>query len=130
MYPDAVPRRVCVLLVDDCVEQRDLYELVLARDFTVLSASRGEHAIEVVQRERPDIVVLDVQMPGISGLETCRRLKANPSTASIPVILLTGNDYSQNEGLAVGAFVILEKPCSAQILADTINAAFDCTAWR
>jgi CheY-like chemotaxis protein len=127
MDPDTAVRRVCVLLVDDCPEQRDLYEVVLTQDFKVLSTSRGEFAIDIVHRERPDVVVLDIDMPGIDGFETCRRLKANPSTASLPVIMLTGNDHSQNEGLAVGAFVVLQKPCPAPTLNDAIAAAFACS---
>ena len=72
--------RPTVLLVDDCREQRDIYEIVLARDFRVVTAGRGLDALALATSERPDVVVLDVMMPGIDGWETCTRLKVDPAT--------------------------------------------------
>jgi CheY-like chemotaxis protein len=117
--------RPTVLLVDDCIAQRDLYELVLAPEFTVLTASRGSDALTLAAREHPDVVVLDVMMPGLDGWETCTRLKTDPVTADTPVVLLTGSndvDLSQH-AVAVGADAILNKPCSADMLVQRLHVA-------
>jgi CheY-like chemotaxis protein len=119
-------RRLSVLLVDDCAEQRDLYEFVLAPDFDIRTASRGAEAIALAQAQPPDVIVLDISMPEMSGLETCRRLKANRATATIPVIMLTGLDHALNQGLLAGAFTVLEKPCPDRKLIEAIATAVGC----
>jgi CheY-like chemotaxis protein len=104
-----------VLLVDDCVAQRDLYQVILERDFRVLTASRGDDGIALAVSERPDLIVLDVMMPGLDGWETCTKIKSHPVTADIPVVLLTAADdvdLSQH-AVAVGASAIMTKPCPA-----------------
>lgn len=114
-----------VLLVDDCSAQRDLYELVLAPEFRVLTASRGYDALAVAASEHPDVVVLDVMMPGLDGWETCRRLKTDSVTADTHVVLLTGCkdvDLSQHAA-AVGADALENKPCSADRLLRCIHIA-------
>lgn len=121
-------RRLSVLLVDDCSEQRDLYEIVLANEFHILTASRGAEAIAVAQIYQPDVIVLDIDMPEMDGFETCRRLKSDPSTARIPVLMLTGHDYGHNPGLAVGALAVLEKPCTDRDLTEAIGVAVACAA--
>lgn len=120
---DPAGRRVSVLLVDDCGDQRDLYELLLVSEFHVISASRGAEALSLAARQRPDVIVLDIEMPEMNGFETCRRLKADPATRSIPVIMLTGCDYIPDEARLVGAFAVLEKPCPESRLVRTIVAA-------
>jgi len=119
---ESVSLRPLVLLVDDCGDVRDLYELLLTAEFDVCTASRGEEAIEVAATERPQIVVLDIGMPGLDGLETCRRLKADPSTAGIPVVMITGGDYVVADALVAGAVAVLEKPCPDRRLVETIAA--------
>jgi CheY-like chemotaxis protein len=113
-----VGERPTLLLVDDCVQERDFYEIALAPDFTILTASRGAHGIELATATHPDAVVLDVMMPGLDGWETCSRIKARAETADIPVVLLTGvNDADLSEhAAAVGASAVLNKPCSADRL--------------
>ena len=115
--------RPCLLLVDDCVPQRDLYEIVLERDFDILTASRGAEGMEIAARAQPDAIVLDVVMPGMDGWEVCTRIRCDAATAGIPVILLTGaddRDLSQH-AMAVGASALLRKPCSFDQLRDTIE---------
>ena len=79
-----------VLLVDDQPFFLGLAEDMLApAGFEVLTAPNGTVGLEVALAERPDAILLDVEMPEMDGLETCRRLKANPATAAIPVVILT-----------------------------------------
>jgi CheY-like chemotaxis protein len=123
--PTGIFNRPNVLLIDDCVEQRDLYEFALAHDFNILTAARGAEGASLAARERPDAIILDVLMPGMDGWETCTHIKCNARTAHIPVILLTGTndrDLSQH-AIAVGATAVLTKPCSADRLRDAIRVA-------
>jgi CheY-like chemotaxis protein len=116
-----------LLLVDDCVAVRELYEMVLEPEFAIVTANRGDDGIAVAIAEHPDVIVLDVAMPGLDGWETCAALKSNPSTARIPVILLTGVedvDLSQH-AMAVGAYAVLNKPCPADRLLMQIRSALD-----
>ena len=119
--------RMQLLLVDDCVAERDFYELTLAPDFKVITASRGDQGLAMARRERPHAIVLDVMMPGMDGWETCTRIKCDAVTADIPVILLTGandRDLTQHAH-AVGASALLQKPCPADRLRNTIVSVLD-----
>lgn len=79
-----------VLAVDDELQMRDLLNLFLTRDgYDVLLASNGEDAIELAKKENPQIILLDIKMPGINGIEVCRRLKADRKTQSIPIIVIS-----------------------------------------
>jgi CheY-like chemotaxis protein len=119
-----------VQIVDDCIEQRDLYELALERDFEIVTAARGVDAIALAIARQPDAIVLDLRMPGMDGLVVCRHLKRDPVTADIPVIILTGDDDHgvQTEALIAGAAAVLTKPCSAPRLIGTLRAAVDRSA--
>jgi sigma-B regulation protein RsbU (phosphoserine phosphatase) len=81
--------------------------------------------VALAASERPDVVVLDVMMPGLNGWETCTRIKSDPATSEIPVILLTGvNDVDLSQhAIAVGAEAVLKKPCSADQLLDCVRLA-------
>jgi two-component system cell cycle response regulator len=120
-----------LLLVDDCVAERDLYQMVLEPEFTILTASRGDEGVAVATRAHPDVIILDVTMPGLTGWEACTRIKSDPGTEHIPVILLTGaddHDLSQH-ARAVGASALLRKPCPADQLRGAIRAATDMNAF-
>jgi CheY-like chemotaxis protein len=114
-----------LLLVDDCVAERDLYELLLTPQFNVLTASRGSDGVNIAVRERPDAIVMDVLMPGMDGWAACTYIKCHPATADIPVILLTGADDRDltQHAIAVGATAVLNKPCHADTLIDAIRRA-------
>jgi len=114
-----------VLLVDDSAEYRDLYSVALEETATVLTASRGEDALAIATEQPLDAIVLDVMMPGMDGWQTCERLKANPTTSTIPVIMLTSLDGLDVPETAqrVGAAYVLIKPCSVERLAYAIRLA-------
>jgi two-component system cell cycle response regulator len=102
-----------VLVVDDLLVNVRLLEAKLAAEyFDVVTAMNGVDALEAVNREKPDIVLLDVMMPGLDGIEVCRRIKANPATQHIPVIMVTALDQPEDRvrGLEAGADDFLTKP--------------------
>ena len=92
--------------------------------FQVVTAYDGLEALEVVARERPDLIVLDIGMPKMDGWGVCRQLKSNPKTKDIPVIILTA--YAQasdrRKGVDLGADRFITKPCDPTFLAEEINA--------
>jgi two-component system, cell cycle response regulator len=102
-----------VLVVDDIITNIKLLEARLAAEyFEVVTATNGPQAIAICEQGQCDIVLLDVMMPGMDGLEVCRRLKTNPRTAHIPVIIVTALDQPSDRvaGLEAGADDFLTKP--------------------
>ena len=102
-----------VLVVDDHFLNVKLLEARLQlASYEVVTASGGAEALEKVSQHKPDIVLLDVMMPGMDGYEVCRRLRASPATASLPVIMVTALDKASDreEGMAAGADDFLNKP--------------------
>src|SRR6201981_464853 len=102
-----------VLVVDDVEVNVRLLEAKLASEyFEVLSADNGPRALEIAEAEQPDIILLDVMMPRMDGFEVCCRLKANPRTADIPVVMVTAlSDVADRlRGLESGADEFLTKP--------------------
>ena len=102
-----------VLVVDDIVANVRLLEARLTAEyFEVLTAFSGHEALELLARERVDVVLLDVMMPGIDGFETARRIKANAKTQHVPVIMVTALDQTSDrvQGLEAGADDFLRKP--------------------
>jgi CheY-like chemotaxis protein len=112
-------------MIDDSNGERDLYALMLENCMTILTAARGSEGLEVAAADHPDAIVLDLMMPGMDGWEVCRRLKADPGTASIPVIMLTAQDEPALAARAThhGAATLLTKPCSIEKLTEAITAA-------
>src|ERR1044072_2576010 len=101
-----ITRRSRVLVADDTESVRSLFERLLSSDgHEVVSAKDGRAALDAVQRERPDVILLDVEMPGMDSLEVCRRLKADPATRLTPVVMVTGQtDLSDRiRGIEAGA---------------------------
>ena len=100
-----------VLAVDDELQMRDLLNLFLTRDgYEVILASNGEDALKLAQKENPQIILLDIKMPGIDGIEVCRRLKANRKTQSIPIIVITALGDHKMEAIEAGADDFISKP--------------------
>jgi len=108
-----------VLVVDDeIVNVNLLTRLMTGLGYQVRSASNGELALAEVARKRPDLVLLDVNMPKIDGFEVCRRLKADPATRLLPIVLVTGLSASEDHirGIDAGADDFLTKPFNVQEL--------------
>ncbi|MBN9440880.1 PleD family two-component system response regulator [Bosea sp. (in: a-proteobacteria)] len=102
-----------VLVVDDVPANLKLLEAKLSAEyFDVLTATNGPDALAICERGEPDIVLLDVMMPGMNGFEVCRRLKSTPATAHIPVVIVTALDQPRDrlQGLDAGADDFLTKP--------------------
>jgi putative two-component system response regulator len=107
------PRRSRVLVADDTESIRALYQKLLATDgHEVIAVADGEAALLAVQEHHPDVVLLDVTMPRLDGLEVCRRLKSDPATRLTPVVLVTGLSDLQDriKGIEAGADEFLSKP--------------------
>ena len=81
-----------VLVVDDVPQNVRLLEAVLSpKGFRVVTASSGQEALDVLSKEYPDVVLLDILMPGMDGYEVCRRIREDPGTAFLPVIMMTAS---------------------------------------
>jgi len=102
-----------VLIVDDDTETLAELDRLLGEEFfDTLTADSGEDAVRLARREAPDLILVDTSMPGIDGFETCRRLKADPETAHVPVVMMTSVDQpaARLRGLSVGADDFLVRP--------------------
>lgn len=115
-------RRVLVV-DDDEITRRVLDSILDLEEFEVLVASDGEAALELARSEAPDVVLLDVMMPGMDGLEVCRQLKADPATEGVSVILLSALDRAANlrAGEEAGCDAYLTKPFSPRELIDHLS---------
>ena len=110
---------VTVLVVDDNQDNVEIIRSILLRQgFDVRVAGDGESALHAVHEKAPDLILLDIMMPGINGLEVLDRLKANPRTASLPVILVTARSEDDDvlAGYKGGAEYYLTKPFSRRQL--------------
>lgn len=102
-----------ILVVDDIRTNIKVLEAKLTSEYyEVIAASNGPEALESAVSQKPDLILLDVMMPGMDGFEVCRRLKANPETAHVPVIMVTalGDPEDRVQGLSAGADDFLTKP--------------------
>lgn len=107
-----------LLFIDDDVFHLQLMKKTLEKEYTVSIASTGVHGIELAAERQPDLILLDLNMPGIDGYEVCRRLKENPATRKIAVIFVSARDHEDDEyrGFTLGAVDYISKPINLQIL--------------
>jgi diguanylate cyclase (GGDEF)-like protein len=107
-----------ILVVDDESTIREVLAVLLTTLGKVELVESGEEALQKLESSLPDLILLDVNMPGMDGYDVCRRLKGNPVTASIPVIFLTALDTNESEeqGLEMGATDFIRKPFSPRIV--------------
>ena len=113
-----------VLIADDEHNIRHILDFSLnAEGFDVIAVHNGEDAFTMAVTDAPDLIILDVMMPGQGGIETCRILKEDRRTADIPIILLTARSdrKDREEGLAAGADDYITKPFSPQKLVATVQ---------
>ena len=115
----ALNSKPTILVVDDTPDNIDLLRAVLEDDYRTKIAVNGERALKIAAgSDQPDLILLDNMMPGMSGYDVCRALKADPSTANIPVIFVTAMSEVADEqlGLALGAVDYITKPISAPLV--------------
>src|SRR5262247_4227756 len=111
--------RKLVLIVDDTPTNVAVVSGVLKDSFKTKVATNGEKALAIAgAAEKPDLILLDVMMPGMDGFEVCRKLKDNPATRDIPIIFLTAktDEVDEEKGFDVGAVDYIHKPFSAPIV--------------
>ena len=109
--------------VDDTPENLDVVKGLLTPRFTVKAAVNGMMALKIVEKNPPDLILLDIRMPQMDGFEVCRKLKANDTTAAIPVIFLTGESGAATEAdaIAAGAAGYITKPINPDALLAKIS---------
>jgi len=120
-----VQRNKRVLVVDDeAYVVRSLGFVLQQAGYTVLEARDGQQAMEIVLRERPDLVFLDIMLPRLDGIEVCRAIKASGELRSIPVIMLTAKsqETDREEALAAGADEYMTKPFSPSRAVERANS--------
>jgi two-component system cell cycle response regulator DivK len=108
-----------ILAVDDQEDNRRiLRDLLTAAGYEVLEATTGEDAVAQAEAHRPDLILMDIQLPGIDGYEATRRIKANPALQAIPLIVVTSYALSGDEAkaMAAGADAYVSKPFSPRAL--------------
>ena len=113
-----------ILVVDDAPANIDILLAALDGIDEIAVALDGEEALEIIKEEKPDLVLLDIVMPGIDGFEVCKRVKNNPDTSAIPVIFLSGNDSDEekSKGMELGAVDYLTKPIDPDLLISKVKA--------
>jgi phosphate regulon transcriptional regulator PhoB len=120
-----------ILIVDDEKDIADLLAYNLEREgFTTRKAYDGEQALALLRSSQPSLILLDLMLPGIQGIEVCRRIRKNPNTASIPTIMLTakGDESDKVLGLETGADDYITKPFSVKEVLARIRAVLRRTA--
>lgn len=114
-----------ILVVEDEPDIRKLVQYNLTQDhYKVLEAENGEQALKLIQRDKPSLVILDLMMPGMSGLEVCRTLRGKEETAKLPILMLTAKAGEADRvlGLELGADDYLAKPFSPRELVARVRA--------
>jgi CheY-like chemotaxis protein len=114
-----------IVIVDDEDDIREIlrHSLELTKDWIVMEASEGKRALELIRRESPDAIVLDVMMPSIDGREVFRQLREDPATATIPVVFLTASlqRHEVRALEALGPAAVFAKPFDPLAIADQIS---------
>lgn len=117
-------RSPLVLLVEDDRDTREMYsEFLSHRGLRVTEAPSARSALESAQTQRPDVIVTDLAMPGMDGLELSRRLRSAEPTRNVPIIAVSGN--ASERAREAGADVVLEKPCMPEQLLHVIRDVLD-----
>jgi twitching motility two-component system response regulator PilG len=119
-----VTRRNKILVVEDEESLLKLESILLtSKGYKVTAVTEGRAALKEFARERPDLVILDVMLPGIDGYEVCRKIKEDPANSAIPIIMLTArkNTKDMDRGLQAGAAAYITKPFKSANLVGTIE---------
>jgi CheY-like chemotaxis protein len=111
-----------VLVVDDDRDLADVCSLVLATEgYETGIACNGIEAVEAINNENADVVLLDIKMPLLDGLSVCKMVKENPSTSRLPVIIMSASEMLLQEAGDVSADAVIAKPFDIDILIETVN---------
>lgn len=115
-----------ILIVDDNATGRELLRdtIELEGEYEIVTAANGRDALDVAERERPDLILMDLQMPLMDGYETTEHLKADPGTADIPVVALTASHVMSEDhqrAMQVGCADYLQKPVSRLLLLQKVR---------
>ena len=122
-----------ILIVDDESTNINMLGETLSGDYIVIAANSGEEALRIVQQEKkPDLILLDIMMPGLTGFEVCQKLKTNKNTADIAVIFITNLDDQFNEEAAfdVGGVDYIQKPFTPTIVNARIKVHLENIRYR
>lgn len=122
-----------ILVIEDEQDIRELIRYNLAREgYRTTCVSSGEEGLRKVKADRPDLIVLDLMLPGLDGLSVCRELKTDPATRNLPVVMLTAktDEADMVAGLELGADDYIPKPFSARVLLARIRAVLRRAARR
>ena len=111
--------KTCILIADDEPNQLELMDFNLTNaGFSIIKASNGIHALELIENHSPDLIILDWMMPKMSGIDVCRTLRSRSETKQIPIIILSARseDSDKSLGLDTGADDYISKPFSPKEL--------------
>jgi putative two-component system response regulator len=113
-----------ILAVDDTPENLDVVKGILAPENIVRVAINGMVVLKIAQKQLPDLILLDINMPGMDGYEVCGKLKSDENTAHIPVIFLTAepDSASKQKGFELGAVDYVTKPINQETLKDSVRS--------
>jgi len=116
-------RPQCVFLVDDNPVNLKIGRTALQDKYAVLTIPSGSKLLAVLKKTKPDLILLDIEMPEMNGYDVIKEIKADPETKGIPVIFLTGKTDPENEriGLSLGAVDYIRKPFSPPLLLEKIG---------
>ena len=111
-------KRQKIVIIDDTPANIEILYMILQNDYDILFAKSGADGVQIVKREMPDLILLDIMMPDMDGYQVCAVLKDDPCTASIPVIFITamGSDEDETRGLECGAIDYVTKPITPAIV--------------
>ena len=114
---------IVLIVDDDKFTQMLINDIVSTENYSVLYASSGIEALKTLRKHKPDIILMDMNMPSLDGVETIRRIKDSPKFSSIPIIMVTGNNAKKDviESLKAGAADFVFKPISHGILLDKME---------
>jgi diguanylate cyclase (GGDEF)-like protein len=134
MAMELIPQeqKATLLVVDDMPANIHLLATSLMEDYEILVTTSGKDALELIQERLPDLILLDVIMPGMTGHDVCRELKKDPRTQGIPVIFITGQNEESDEieGLKLGAVDYITKPFSLPIVQARIRTHLELKRYR
>ncbi len=118
-----IPKKI-LIIEDDPSFSRAITHILEKESYDVISATNGMAGLRMAKSENPDLLILDVMLPGLDGFEICNRLRQDPLTEKLPIIMLSakGQEIDKTTGLKVGASEYLTKPIDRTLLLEKINS--------